>query len=228
MKRYFLLTVLLLLLKTNGSNAQPVLSISPVYQVGNDTLPAYSTDSLHVWVKNTGSATFSDYVYVGQSVQDSAGATFHIIDSIATFVPVVIAPGDSLKMTFLNYYDIDTSRYHYDINVIVIWPIAISGGVNIGDSLSFIEVITLQESIREIDLQELIRAYPNPVSHDLNLESDRKTAIEEVRIYNNGGQCVKIINDPSVLCTDNWEKGVYLLRIRTRDGRGSVIRVIKK
>ncbi|MFL5764937.1 MAG: T9SS type A sorting domain-containing protein [Bacteroidia bacterium] len=229
MKRFLFLLVAITVLSPYRLNAQAILSVSPVFTVINDTVPAYSSDSVKVWLKNTGDSTYTDYMAVGQSVQDSASTSYHIIDSAYSFIPVVLVPGDSVQMIFYNYYNIDSAtRYHYDINVIVIWPIAISGGANVGDSLTFIEYIIGHEGVPEIDLSDLIHAYPNPVSHDLNLKNDAQTAIEEVRIYDTGGRLVRTLHETNILCTDDWNAGTYLLQITTKDKRRCTVRIVKQ
>jgi hypothetical protein len=112
--------------------------------------------------------------------------------------------------------------------VIVIWPIIISGGVGVGDSLTFIEVLKLNDGVDEIDLNELFTAYPNPTSQDLHLKNNSKSAIEEVRIYDMRGRLVGNQENSDRLCTDNWPKGMYLLQITTRDKRSCTLRVIKQ
>jgi hypothetical protein len=227
MKKKILLFVLLAFLFGKESMSQAVIGISPysVY-IANDTLPAGATDSIAFYIVNSGTTPFSGSYTLHTSVQDSAGTfIFFPVDTVVK-PAVTIAPGDSVPEYLNPYYLVAPSKYHYDINVIVIWPVAASA--SIGDSLLYVEVLTMPDGVNEISLDELIRAYPNPVSQELNLKNDSKISIEEVRIYDMRGRCINIIKNEETLCTGEWKAGTYLLNITTTDKRSCTIRVVKR
>lgn len=227
MKKYCLLVICFLLVISNHSNAQPILGVGQYsYLIGNDTLPAYSSDSIQIWVKNYGTSNFNDFFQVRTSVQDSALTTYHPVDTASSGFLTFIAPGDSVQFMLYPYYDIDSTRYHYDINVIVIWPVASSAST--GDSIIFVEVLTLPAGIVEIDLHELINAYPNPSFQDITIGNDSKKRIEEVRIYDTGGRWIGTIKEQNTINIENWKPGVYLLTILLEDRRTLTLRVVKQ
>ena len=229
MKKNLLLLLCLFLLKSNKSNAQAALGISQyAYTVYNDTVPAYSFDSVKIFVVNKGASTFNDNFQIITSVGDSTLANLHRVDTAYSFFAPVLPPGDSVAYTLYPYYFIgdSTYQYHYDINVIVIWPIALTAGTS--DSLQFNIVILLNADVQEIDLTQYIKAYPNPTTGSFKLENSPEKAIEEVRIYDSSGRLIQVEKTPSSICTDEWKKGTYLVKIQLDNNQTKTIRVIKQ
>ena len=230
MKKYILLFLLSFLLISKKDSAQASLGISQyTYAIYNDTVAAYTTDSMSIFIVNKGTALFNDNFEVITSVQNSGILPgFHRVDTTSSFLPALIAPGDSIPFTLQPYYFIGdtTSQYHYDINVIVIWPVAATASTE--DSLLFNIVILLPESIHEIDLSHLIKAYPNPTINNIMLENNGKNDIEEVRIYNLQGLLVESLKKPAVICTEKWAPGTYLINIQLEGGKTHTVRIIKQ
>jgi type IX secretion system substrate protein len=229
MKKHILLFFIPLLLLSVSGKSQSVLGIGQLsYVINNDTLPAYSTDSIDLWVINYSSSAFNDKIVLFTAVQDSAGASFHFVDTSGT-APVFIAPSDSIPVTIFPLYETyDTTKYHFDINVIVIWPVAFTGTTTVVDSLHYIQFITVASSVNEISLDRLIKAFPNPVHNNLNIENTSKNAIEEVRIYDMFGRLVHTEKNPTVICTDTWTKGTYLISITLENKQTHTIRIIRQ
>jgi len=227
MKKHILLILLPFLLLSIKSKGQAIIGISP-YSVfiGNDTLPGGASDTISFWIVNSGTATFNDSMRIYTNVQDSVSAfTFYPIDTV--YVPSdTIAPGDSIQTFLYPTYDIGPFRFHYDINVIVIWPAAFT--VNTTDSLIYNEFLTIPDGVDEIDLSKLIKAYPNPVVNNLTLENTDKKVIEEVRIYDSEGRLIQTEKDTSLICTDRWRKGTYMIKIQFGNKKTQTIRVIKQ
>lgn len=230
MKKYVLLIFAALLSLSKAGSAQASLGISQyTYTIINDTVPAYGTDSINIYVVNRGLSTFSGNFTIKTAVKDSNSiATYHQIDTINTFFPVAIPPGDSVPFTLARYYFMGDSStyYHYDINVIVIWPVAVSA--NTDDSLTFNIFIVLNTGVQEIDLTQLIKAYPNPTKSNLSLENTSEKVIEEVRIYDASGRLIQTEINPSFICTDTWKAGTYLVKIQLENKQTRTIRVIKQ
>ncbi|HEY0030763.1 MAG TPA: T9SS type A sorting domain-containing protein [Bacteroidia bacterium] len=226
MKKYILLLILPLWLIGSKATAQASLGIGQFsYYIGNDTLPAYSTDSVSLWIINTGTGTFNDTLELWTIVQDSALFTYHMVDNVS-LGNVTIPAGDSISYTLVPYYAIAPALYHYDINVIVIWPMANS--VPTSDSLTYTQVLTLPNGIHEIDLQQLIKAYPNPSMNDFTISNDSKTSIEEVRIYDPQGRLIAIVKGQNIIHTQNWKPGTYVMKILLENKKQVTIRVVKQ
>jgi hypothetical protein len=228
MKKNLFLILSLSLLLISKSFGQASIGISPYSTaIGNDTLPAGSSDSISFWVVNTGSNPFNDYIYFVTYVQDSSGVFYHVVDSTAISFPSVIAVGDSLPFSLTPVYDVVTpGKYHYDINIIVIWPVA--GSASTSNVFTYVQVLTLPNGINEIDLSRLINAYPNPVTSKLTLKNSGKTGIEEVRIYDVHGRLIESLKATEFICTENWNPGVYMINILLENKQTHTIRVIKQ
>lgn len=227
MKKYILLVLLPLLLLSMESKGQDSLIISPYSVViGNDTVSNGAVDSISFWVVNISATPFSDSIALYTSVQDSAFAfIYYPIDSVFMGT-TTIAPNDSAPVTLYISYDVNPVRFHYDINVIVIWPLtAASSSI---DSLYYVEFISLPNGIDEIDLSKLIKAYPNPTINNLTIENTSEKVIEEVRIYEAGGRLIQIEKNSSFIYTDKWKAGTYLIKIQLENKQTRTIRVIKR
>ncbi len=231
MKKRILLIALSLFLYFTKSKAQDSIGISAYsVSIGNDTLPAGFTDSVSFWLVNNGATSFSDSLHFITYVQDTTGFLFHPVDT-TYFGSYTIAPGDSIPFTLFPIYDVSTpvnpNRYHYDINVIVIWPIATSTG-NIGGTLTYVEIITIPLGVNEIDLNKIIKAYPNPTTSNFTLENTGTIAIEEVRVFDTQGHIIQTEKKPASICTDTWKAGTYLINIQLENKQTRTIRVIKQ
>ena len=227
MKKLLLLVLTLLVFHCTKGKAQDSLVINPfTVLVGNDTLPAGSNDSIKFTVINIASTPFNDSITFYTSVQDSVSTfIYNPIDTVYLGT-INIAPNDSMQFTLYNIYDTGPLRFHYDINVIVIWPIAAS--LSFYDSLFYNQFITLPIGINEIDLSLLINAYPNPTTSNLNIDNATKFAVEEVRIYDSRGRLMETLQHPDFICSENWSKGTYLIRIQLENKKTQTIRVVKQ
>jgi Secretion system C-terminal sorting domain len=226
MKKSILLLLFSLLLVSNKSIAQDTIGISQyTYTISHDTLPSGSMDSVFIWIVNKSASSYTGTIELYTAVKDSASFFYFTVDSLSMGT-VTIPAGDSIPKTLYPVYTTAPTQYHYDVNVIVIWPVAV--GAITGDSLSYIEVITLPIGIHEIDLQPYIHAYPNPVSDHFTLENTSEIALEEVRIYNSKGQWITTLKAPQKIDTQQWKKGVYLLEMKFKNNQTHTIRVVKE
>ncbi len=230
MKKYLFLFFLSSLLISKEGSAQASLGISQyTYTIYNDTVLANTPDSIAVFVVNKGTAPFNGPFEIIASVQDSGSTSYHRVDTSYSVLPVSLPPGDSIPYMLQPYYEMGDSatyQYHYNINVIVIWPVAMTASTF--DSLTFNIFILLPLSVKEIDPQVLIRAYPNPSTDNITLESGGKNSIEEVRIYDTQGRLIDQLIKPGLICVEAWAPGTYIIHIQLGDGKTHTVRVIKQ
>ena len=69
------------------------------------------------------------------------------------------------------------------------------------------------------------RAYPNPASQVVRLHG---TEAAEVQLYNTLGQLVKTVQNTNAISLEGLPKGVYVLRVITKDGKVFSDKVIKE
>lgn len=204
------------------SNAQ--LTISQFdFIIYADTVVANTIDSAKVWVVNPTGTTFNDALYVILDVQDSASVTFHNVDTLA-FGALNIPPNDSVNVKIVQNFIVGPQKYHYDINVIVIWPYAISTGA--GDSLIFPVFITIPDGINELNLLNYIKIYPNPTSERINI--DTQNSVEEVRIYTVSGQLKIVEKNKLTIDISELPAGIYLVNVKLKNGKTQQLKIMKK
>jgi hypothetical protein len=227
MKKFIFLFALLVSL---GARSQAVLGISPYdFILYNDSISPNGLDSADCYIVNSsGSGTaFTGQVAVHIMVQDSALPSFHMVDTVFSSPALNIGANDSVQMRIYQYMNISPAAYHYDINVIVIWPAA--SGASTSDSLAFvIYIVDTAAGMGEIDPERLIKAYPNPTQGSIFLESTPLSPIEEVRIYDSRGQLLFSRPDAACIKTESWTPGVYLLQVILENKVSRTIRVIKQ
>jgi len=221
MKKLIAFTLFLVLFGFK-SNAQLTIS-QYTYTLYADTVIANSLDSADIWVVNNGTLPFLDNLKVILDVQDSASVLFHNVDSL-NFGLLNIPSNDSIKIRLYQNFVISPQKYHYDINVIVIWPYAISTGD--GDSLLLPVYIQIPDGINEIDLAKYINVYPNPFTDKMHI--DTQNDIEEVRIYTLQGKLLMIQKNTKTIVLDSLAKGTYLADITLKDGKSRKLKIIKE
>lgn len=228
MRKFVFLILLPFLLISIKSKGQDSLIISPYsVVVGNDSVLNGTFDSVSFYVVNVATTPFSDTVSLYTSVRDSVSAFIYYPIDTVTFTAINIAPNDSAQFKLYYTYTVAPFKFHYDINVIVIWPLTSSA--TILDSLYYLEWIdTLALGVDEIDLSKFIKAYPNPTTSKLTLENTSQKAIEEVRIYDATGRLIQTEKNPSFICTDEWKAGTYMIKIRLENKQTRTIRVVKQ
>lgn len=234
MKKYFLAFSLLVMLSSFG-RAQSALSISVdlSFYPANDTFNLGSSSSFNVYIKNNGPDVFNDSLGTADSlsiftaVRDTGFFdTLNIVNIYAALGPPTIPVGDSLAIPMTWSFNESPAGYHEDINVIVIWPYA--GMQPIIDSLEFDIFLIDPDGIGEIDINSLIKAFPNPVLDHFSIENASPVAVEEVRISDAQGKFMKVLQSPSCIDARDWSAGVYMITLVFENKSTKTIRVIKK
>jgi len=226
MKRIFFIATMLLSL---GCMAQTSIGISSFgFFTANDTVAGGSTDTYDVWVKNYGPGVFSDAVTIVTAVQDStAPSMYDTVDNYNTGTITTLSPGDSALFTLTADYTVSTGGYRYGIDVIVIWPVSISGMANTVDSLEFTVFIEDHTGISELDARELIKAYPNPALGRLSITHPDVTDIRSITIYDLSGRIILANRDESTINIEALAAGTYHVEVILSDNKRYMVKIVK-
>jgi len=229
MRKYICLLYLsIMLLSIHSSGNAQTIGMSNVGPLNySDTVTAGTVDSFSVWVKNVSATVFNDTLTLIGAVRDDVNpAVLNIVGSYSSTAPMLINANDSISIPMLDVYTLDTNNYRTGINVIVIWPVAQTAAT--ADSLEFTVYIIDDVSVDEIDLKQFIKAFPNPSTDHITIENNSKINIEEVRIYDISGCLLEIIKDRSVINTEKWATGMYLVDIWLENHQKHAVRIIKQ
>lgn len=211
-----------------SGKAQTTIGMSTVGPLNySDTVTAGAVDSFSVWVKNVSATVFNDTLTLISAVRDDVNpSVLNIVSTYNSFSPVLINTNDSISISLVGVYTLDTNNYRTGINVIVIWPVAQSAAT--ADSLEFSVYILDDNGIDELDLKQFINTFPNPSTDYITIENNSKISIEEVRIYDISGCLLEIIKNSSVINTEKWTAGMYLVDIWLENHQKHSVRVIKQ
>ena len=193
--------------------------------IGYDTVLAGSTNSYSVWVKNYGSSAFNDSLIINTAVIDTTN-TYHIVglDSVGV---ISINANDSAQFSLTTTYTISANGYKYGGDVIVIWPVALSA--NTVDSLQFnIFIDSTANEVKEIDVEKIIKLYPNPAKEDINIENIDDAHIEGINIYDLNGKLVLSNRHEKTINIENLSKGVYNINVLLSNKKQYSIKIIKQ
>jgi len=100
-----------------------------------------------------------------------------------------------------------------------------TNGTNFRDTWAFDPILS------DNDLNDFteVKTYPNPTSNNFTIESSNAQIINEVSIYNMGGQLIQRIEghktSVEINCSD-WERGSYLISYKLENNQTSVQKVI--
>lgn len=228
-KIIFVLIGLFLLLGIRSGSAQPNLGMGSIGPLSyKDTVTVGTIDSFYVWVRNFAiSSPFNDSLKIAGAVRDTVTpSTLHPLGIYNVGLKSIPAD-DSIFQEVVALYDITTNNYQAGINVIVIWPVAQSATTSV-DSLEFTVFIIKSNGIDELNIKQLIKIYPNPVMDKMWIENKAPINVEEVRIYDVSGCLIEIIKGQSVINTEKWAPGMYLVDIWLENHQKQSIRVMKQ
>lgn len=229
MKKLFFIALLLLSL---CSQAQVRLSISPHFTsiYGSlDTMAENSTDSISVMVFNTGASAFTGSFTIGVGVRDSANAS--LVDSIPVStgtITTTLVPGDSMQTGYTTYYHFSSGGYRNGIDVIVVWPVALSGTpVYWRDSAEFSIMLYPVTGVGQLDLQQALKLYPNPVCDRVTI-SGGNASVESAMIYDLSGKAVLRSRRESCIDVQLLPPGTYIVNVLLSNKKQYILKFIKQ
>jgi len=101
-----------------------------------------------------------------------------------------------------------------------IWPVAVQG----------LEEAPVISSVNEIDTQEGLRLYPNPVINELHITSDE--SIESITVINVLGARIRNFSNlqshDMTINLGGLDPGIYLIEVRTADEQIRISRLVKR
>lgn len=210
-----------------GTRAQITIGMSQVAPaVDGDTVAPGYVNTYTVWVKNMTSVgtTFNDNLTIYTAVRDSVvPGQLDTVGIMTTFIPVIINAGDSAAFTLTETLNVAPASYRYGIDVIVVWPVALSAQTT--DSLEYWVYIMDGASIGELDINELVKFYPNPATNYIQLESND---IEQVNIYDNTGRLVISRKKESCINIDELPPGMYMADIELGNKKHRSAKFLKR
>jgi hypothetical protein len=223
MKKLFLLLAIGLFVNGKAQTTLGMSTLIPPNLV--DTVNAGSTHTYNVWVKNTGTQAFSDTLSIYTAVLDSMFG-LNIVNVYNSNSTINIAPADSAQFTMTEVYNVSPTGYKTGIDVIVVWPVA--QGVITGDSLTFSIFIVDATGIKDIDLQGLLKLYPNPAVDKINLETPANLSIKSIRLIDMKGQEIILTNNGNCINIETISTGNYILDIEFTNNNHIKTKIIKQ
>ena len=192
--------------------------------IGYDTVLAGSTNSYSVWVKNYGP---SDFINGGLNIKTAVYDSAYNIVGLDSVGVISINANDSAQFSLTTTYTISANGYKYGGDVIVIWPVALSA--NTVDSLQFnIFIDSTANEVKEIDVEKIIKLYPNPAKEDINIENIDDAHIEGINIYDLNGKLVLSNRHEKTINIENLSKGVYNINVLLSNKKQYSIKIIKQ
>ncbi|HEX8515394.1 MAG TPA: T9SS type A sorting domain-containing protein [Bacteroidia bacterium] len=207
------ISVIAMLVFSMNAMAQVTLGIGGFgFLTPSDTVAPGSSDTYNIWVRNTGSATFSDVLGVITAVRDTAATSLDTASITYSGSIVTLVPGDSILITLTNNYDVSPAgNFRYGIDVIVIWPVA--ANINVSDSLEYTVFIDISMNTTKLEIIDIIRAYPNPSAGKIIIGGINGLEADEVTIYDNYGRMLLNEKHCSTVDIEHLAAGIYRAQI---------------
>jgi hypothetical protein len=222
MKKLFLLIAIGIIANTKAQTTIGMSTITPPNLV--DTVTAGSTHNYTVWVKNLGTQAFSDTLTIYTAVLDSFG--LNIVNVYNSNSTINIAPADSAQFTMTEVYNLSPTGYKTGIDVIVVWPVAQSAITS--DSLTFTIFIIDATGINDIDLQNILKLYPNPAVEKLTVDLPNNLTINSIRLIDMQGKESVLVANGNCINVENIAKGNYILRVELSNKKYIIGKFIKQ
>ncbi|MBK7183378.1 MAG: T9SS type A sorting domain-containing protein [Bacteroidetes bacterium] len=223
MKKLFLLIAIGLIVNTKAQTTLGMSTITPPNLV--DTVNAGSTHTYTVWVKNLGTQAFSDTLSIYTAVADSMFG-LNIVNVYNSNSTINIAPADSAQFTMTEVYNVSPTGYKTGIDVIVVWPVA--QGAITADSLTFNIFIVDATGIKDIDLNNILKLYPNPTAEKLTIDLPNNLTINSIRLIDMQGKESVLVANGNCINVENIAKGNYILNIELSNKKQIIGKFIKQ
>jgi hypothetical protein len=211
-----------------SSMAQVTLSVGRFgFIAPDDTVAAGSSDTYSVWVKNEGPGAFSGSFQLHTGLFDSTGTSVDTVDTYFSGGGIMINAGDSISVTLTNNYVMEPAGlFRYGIDVIVIWPVAVAAIT--GDSLIYSVYIDGNIGMNELDIEELIKAYPNPTNDRITLKAPASKQVEVVTIYDMGGKIMISERNSNIINLETLPAGTYMAEVVLSNKKRYSIHLVKR
>lgn len=194
-----------------GANAQASLGFADNSTPGlSDTILMNSTVTYGVSVQNTGNQPFVGNFTVYVAIYDSSAFFQMPVDS-TNVTTNSLQPGDTSGV-LINQL-VAPTKFMDGNNTVVIWPVA--PGYYTTDSIFKNVFVLTFEGTDELSINQL-NIYPNPVTSDIFIQSEFK--VESVRILSANGKEI-ISTNQSHISLSNFENGLYIVEVRTENGK---------
>ena len=228
------LSVFFLLVVLNATtNAQPI-------QILNDTSTAEGakgeTIAPQTYVVNRSDSNLQLFWKRGETEQPASWQNPGVCDKNACYnktdsATFSLKPGDTGQLK-INFY-----AYDKDFNGVtgsgeLSIKIGLTGNqfLDAEEQTAYFAASTFSTGLNESSSAEMFKAYPNPVSDQLNL-SFRKSGSHLVRLFNVLGKPViekEIRNQQGLLNMSTLDNGIYILRHKNNNGEEITKRIYKQ
>lgn len=221
-----LLWAALLLLSVSG-RAQGILSMAGIPpDIDGTTIMNGLVDTSYVIIWNEDTTAFNGPLSLKCAVRDSTN-TWQL-DSIGigySSLSETIPGLDSLLVPLILTYNVLPGRLRYGIDVIVVWPVA---GAMIGDSLEYMIYIEDETGIGELDVNDIIRLYPNPAAEKISIAPTGNAQVEQVMIYDFRGRMVLSRRQETCIDINTLAPGMYTINIILSDKKQYSLKFIRQ
>jgi hypothetical protein len=216
-----------LILCSISAQAQVNLGISQLTPVGfNDTLQSPGIDSFAVYVKNYGPSTFNDTLHVYTLFDSAGGTNYDTVGYNKSVNTIAIPANDSAQINLMPAFNFPLHGYNSSVvGVIVVWPFSKSSTTV--ESLK-LKIAVIATSVKEVNIEELVKLFPNPVSEKLNIAIPLSSSVEEVTIIDLQGRIVASYKDTIVLNVEDLSPGMYTVDILSSTKKHNYIKIIKQ
>ncbi|MFY8184684.1 MAG: T9SS type A sorting domain-containing protein [Bacteroidia bacterium] len=206
----------------------------------NDSTAFFSADTIaqgnslvySIQITNGGpSITYTGDVTI-QIYNDSlgSGGFGNIIPIDSAYIQGATISANS-SISYTDSLTVDPANFKSGINTVVIWPVAsnASGFITL-DTIRYNIFVLYPLANKETQSMDKIILYPNPFSSKIWFKGLAKNSIEQVRILNVLGEEIKQlrIKETSPLDLSDLQKGIYFIKLQSKDGIQIIIKTIKE
>ncbi len=189
-------------------------SLGPVFNFYPDTINLNDSFTHTIIVKNKSAVSLTGTIYLVAAV-DTSGFFINSIDTVGTVSVTNFGLNDTVGITYTENYTF-LNGYKIGGNIVVVWPIADFGST--ADTLFKNIFINYPLSIVNAIESKLPLFYPNPSKDYLffNL-NHQESVIKRVRIVDVNGRLIYSEKYHSKIDVSHLSKGIYFLKLETKD-----------